>query len=86
MTIEKKVNGDTAELYLDGWLDAQIQFANGKDELQKAADELAEWEGYQALCNQFLLYFYLLYVTYMNQIAFFLIYQNLQFLFEFYHL
>ncbi len=41
----------------DGWLDAQIQFANGKDELQKAADELAEWEGYQALCNQFLLYF-----------------------------
>lgn len=41
----------------NGWTEAQAEFANGEAELQKAADELAEWEGYHALCNQFLLRF-----------------------------
>ncbi len=41
----------------NGWIDALAEFADIKSELQKAARELAEWEGYQALCNQFLLRF-----------------------------
>ena len=41
----------------NGWIEALAEFADIKAELQKASQELSEWEGYQALCNQFLLRF-----------------------------
>lgn len=40
-----------------GWIEAMSEFSDMKNELQNAYDQLAEWEGYEALCNQFLLRF-----------------------------
>ncbi|MGX8704236.1 MAG: ABC transporter permease, partial [bacterium] len=39
------------------WLDALGEFADLRDELSKALSELEEWEGYEVLCNQFLVRF-----------------------------
>ncbi|MBR4333771.1 MAG: FtsX-like permease family protein, partial [Clostridia bacterium] len=41
----------------DGWVQALADFAEMKSELQRAYEELAGEEGYEALCNQFLLRF-----------------------------
>ena len=40
-----------------GWVQALADFADMKNELQRAYDDLAGEEGYEALCNQFLLRF-----------------------------
>lgn len=53
---EKELSEKRAEVE-NGWIDALAEFADIKSELQRAAGEIAEWEGYQALCNQFLLRF-----------------------------
>ena len=39
------------------WMDAALQFDDLEQELKSAWAELSEWEGYDALCNQFLLRF-----------------------------
>ena len=39
------------------WLDALGEFSDVREELEKALSELSEWEGYEVLCNQFLLRF-----------------------------
>lgn len=39
----------------NAWLEALKEFADMEKEAQAVYDELSEWEGYQALCNQFLL-------------------------------
>ncbi|MBR3017541.1 MAG: FtsX-like permease family protein [Clostridia bacterium] len=41
----------------NGWIEALAEFADLKNELQQAYEELSEWEGYQVFCNQFLLRF-----------------------------
>ena len=46
---EKKLNDETAK--------ALSEFADLKEELEKAYSELEEGEGYEMLCNQFLIYF-----------------------------
>lgn len=46
---EKKLNDETAK--------ALTEFANLKGELEKAYSELENGEGYEMLCNQFLIYF-----------------------------
>ncbi len=46
---EKKLNDETAK--------ALSEFADLKDELEKAYSELEDGEGYEMLCNQFLIYF-----------------------------
>ena len=39
------------------WQDALAEFSGWEKELREAREKLEEWEGYQALCNQFLLRF-----------------------------
>ena len=46
---EKKLNDETAKAF--------SEFADLKEELEKAYSELEEGEGYEMLCNQFLIYF-----------------------------
>ena len=41
----------------NGWIEALAEFADLKNELQRAYEELSEWEGYQVFCNQFMLRF-----------------------------
>ena len=41
----------------NGWIEALAEFADLENELNRAYEELSEWEGYQVLCNQFLLRF-----------------------------
>ena len=41
----------------DAWAEVEKEFSDVETELQKASDELSAWEGYEALCNQFLLRF-----------------------------
>ena len=39
------------------WKQGLVDFSNLRDELERAHDELGEWEGYDAFHNQFLLWF-----------------------------
>ena len=48
---------DKREEAENGWVQALADFADMKNELQRAYDDLAGEEGYEALCNQFLLRF-----------------------------
>ena len=48
---EKRTEAENA------WLDFLVQSKDMEKELREAWSELSEWEGYDALCNQFLLYF-----------------------------
>ena len=53
---EKQLADKQAEVE-SGWIQAMSEFSDMKRELQNAYDQLADWEGYEALCNQFLLRF-----------------------------
>ena len=48
---------DTRTEVENGWIEALAEFADLENELNKAYEELSEWEGYQVFCNQFLLRF-----------------------------
>ena len=60
---EKRLSEGTKELKKkqseveNAWLDAIGEFSDVRDELEKALSELSEWEGYEVLCNQFMLRF-----------------------------
>ena len=53
---EEEINRKRAEAEA-AWMDAVLQFDDAEEELKSAWAELSEWEGYDALCNQFLLRF-----------------------------
>ncbi len=53
---EEQLNSKRAEAEA-AWIDAMTQFDDLEQELKDAWAELSDWEGYDALCNQFLLKF-----------------------------
>ena len=48
---------DTRTEVENSWIEALAEFSDLENELNKAYEELSEWEGYQVFCNQFLLRF-----------------------------
>ena len=57
LTDGEKQLADKQEEVNNGWIQALAEFSDIKNELQSAYDQLSEWEGYETLCNQFLLRF-----------------------------